>query len=115
MYKLCDCVEIIENNKEHVILKVKNNKKFELACLSCFDGTEEMIQLTKGDNHTCTILKEKGHPVSWSWGQNGCSLVSNTLTTCRYLIESCITRDFKIEIYNRNKKVALLTRAMKKC
>lgn len=114
MPKLYDCVEIIENNNEHVILKVKKNKKFELTCLSCcFDGSEVMIQLTKGNNHICTIYREKGPPVSWKWGQEGYSLVSNTLTTCRYLIVNCITRDFKINI-NRNRKASLLIQSLKK-
>ena len=53
--KLCYLVDIIENNENCVILKVKDDKKLELIKLGYFDGNEEMIRLTKGKDHTCKI------------------------------------------------------------
>lgn len=60
--KLCYLVDIIENNENCVILKVKDNKNLELIKLGYFDGNEEMMRLTKGKDHTCTIFKKiKNH------------------------------------------------------
>lgn len=102
--KLCYLVDIIENNEECVILQVKENKKIDLIKLGCFDGNEELMRLTKGKNHTCTIFKTNDKPFSWEWGESGYTLVSEKTTTMGKLIEECITEDFDIYIgENKNK------------
>ena len=68
MSKLYDLVELLENNDECVILKVKDNMQMQLICLGCFNGNETMFRLTKGDNHTCTIFSNTGKSFSWQWG-----------------------------------------------
>lgn len=99
MKKLCDLVEIIENNKRYVTLKVKDDVQLQLICLSCFDGTETMFRLTKGKSHTCTIFRKGEQPFSWTWGgANDYTLVSHTICTCGYMIETCISKDLGINI-----------------
>lgn len=56
MKTLADYVEIIENNMECVILKVKPDSRMALIALGCFNGNEEMIRLTKGETQTCTLF-----------------------------------------------------------
>lgn len=102
--KLCYLVDIIENNEECVILQVKENKKLDLIKLGCFDGNEEMMRLTKGRDHTCTIFRTNDKPFSWDWGESGYTLVSEKLTAMGKLIEECITEDFDIYVgENKNK------------
>lgn len=103
--KLCYLVDIIENNEECVILKVKENKKLDLIKLGCFDGDEELMRLTKGEDHTCTIFRTNNKPFSWYWGSSGYTLVSNKLTTMGKLIEQCITEDFDIYIGEDKNKI----------
>lgn len=103
--KLCYLVDIIENNENCVILKVKDNKNLELIKLGYFDGNEEMMRLTKGKDHTCTIFKKNQEPFSWNWGASGHTLVSKDVSNMGKLIESCITEDFDIYIGENKTKV----------
>lgn len=98
MSQLYDLVELLENNDECVILKVKDNMQMQLICLGCFNGNETMFRLTKGDNHTCTIFSNTGKSFSWQWGISGHILVTDSVNKCRSLIEHCITDDFGISI-----------------
>lgn len=105
MKKLCDLVDVYENNMECVILKVKDNVKMDLLTLGCFSGNEEMFRLTKGKDHTCTVFDKSGNTFSWYWGQSGHTLVSNQLEKTGKLIQSCIEEDLSIYIGSDKKKI----------
>lgn len=96
MEKLCNLVDIECNNEVCVILKIKPDKKIKLLELGCFDGNEEYLRLTKGDDHTCTVIKKDGKSFSWDWGKNGFTLVSEKTKMLGHLIQDCITEDFDI-------------------
>ena len=96
MKKLCELVEIVENNKECVILEVTGSM-LDLIKLGCFNGDEKLIRLTKGNRHTCTVWTSDNN-YSWFWGIGGHTLVSDDMTKRGKLIEDCITRDFEIYI-----------------
>ena len=98
MKKLAEMVDLLENNNLCVILKVKDNQFANLISLGCFLGNETMFRLTKGDDHTCTIWRDNGKSVSWSWGLHGYTLVSDTLSKCGKQISNTIIKDFKIDI-----------------
>ena len=103
--KLCNLVDIIENNESCIVLKVKDNKSLDLIKLGCFNGNEELMRLTKGENHTCTIFSSNSEPFSWSWGKRGYTLVSDNISTMGKLIEECITEDFDIYIGDDKNKI----------
>ena len=109
--KLFDCVELVQNNYECVILKVKEGKEFDLICLGCFNGDETMFRLTKGGNHTCTVWKKDGKSFSWDWGDGGYTLVSDKTKKTGDLIQNCIEQDFDIYI---GKNVARRSEQVKK-
>ena len=96
--KLFDCVELVQNNYDCVILKVKEGKEFDLICLGCFDGNEKMFRLTKGGDHTCTVWNKDGKSYSWYWGESGYTLVSDNMHKRGRLIQECIEEDFGIYI-----------------
>lgn len=98
MTRLCDLVEVLENNMECVVLKVKDGVQMQLVCLGCFDGDETMFRLTKGSSHTCTMFRGGRKPVSWSWGESGHTLVCDSLWKCGHMVESCISDDFGIYV-----------------
>lgn len=97
MKKLVDLVEVEENNRECVILKVVG-EPLELMKLGCFAGDEEYIRLTKGGNHTCTIWTKGGSHYSWWWGIGGCTIVAEEMSKRGRLIQNCITQDLNISI-----------------
>lgn len=95
--KLYDCVELVANNDACVILKVKPEKTMDLICLGCFDGTETLLRLTKGETHTCTVWRgEKSF--SWHWGLGGYTLVSDNTNKKGKMIQKCIENDFHIRM-----------------
>lgn len=96
--KLCNLVDIIDNNMDCVVLKVKDDAKLDLIKLGYFSGNEDIIRLTKGKNHTCSVFNKDGTNFSWYWGSSGCTLVSDMLSKKGKLIEECITEDFDIYI-----------------
>lgn len=99
--KLYDLTELIENNNKYVLLKIKDNvSKINLIKIDGFNGCEEIIKLTKGDNHICTILAKDNKSYSWEWGTNGFTLISNGMKLKQKTIVNCIKNDFKINIEN---------------
>ena len=103
--KLCYLVDIIENNMNCVVLKVKDNKKIDLIKLGYFVGDEQLIRLTKGDDHICTIYNDDGSSFSWHWGESGCTLVTDSVSRMGNIIENCITDDFDIYIGKDDDKI----------
>ena len=96
MARLCDLVEVVENNMECVVLKVKEGVQTELVGLGCFDGDETMFRLTKGGSHSCTVFRDGKRAVSWEWGNSGYTLVCDSLYQCGNMVRSCISDDFGI-------------------
>lgn len=96
MARLADYVEIMENNTECVVLKVKSDSRTGLISLGCFSGNEEMMRLTKGRTQTCTLFNKDGSTLSWQWGRNGCTLVSDNIEKCGRIIQRCLEEDFGI-------------------
>lgn len=98
MARLADYVEIMEDNTECVVLKVRPGSRMGLIGLGCFNGDEEMVRLTKGRTQTCTVFPEGGRPYSWEWGDGGSTLVSDGLSKMSRMVQECITHDFGIRI-----------------
>ena len=95
--KLFDLTELSVNNRECVVLKVKDGCEIDLIALGCFDGDETMMRLTKGKTVTCTVFKKGGKPFSWHWGYGGYTMVSPHVEAMGRMIQNCIERDYKIK------------------
>lgn len=95
--KLKDMVELVANNDDCVVLKVKDGQDMNLISLGCFNGDETMMRLTKGKNVTCTLFRQGGKSFSWHWGIDGYTLVSDQVWRMGQLIQSCIENDFGIK------------------
>ena len=104
MSKLVDCVKIVENNEECVILEVVGSP-FDLVRLGCFNGDEKMFRLTKGGKHTCTVWLADGQHYDWFWGCGGHTLVSDQMTQRGKLIQECIEQDFEIYIGENKRNI----------
>ena len=97
MTKLKDITQLVCNNDECVVLKVDKDKEIELICLGCFNGDETMFRLTKGRDVTCTVFRNNNKKaVSWEWGYNGYTLVTDNVMKMGKLIQDCIEHDYGI-------------------
>lgn len=93
MAKLVDCVEVVSNNKNCVVLKVKENKRMDLIAIGYFSGNEEMIRMTKDkDNNSYTIWSNDGKICNW----NNRTLTSDNLNKLQKIIAKCIHHDLDI-------------------
>lgn len=97
MKKLKDMVELVENNDNCVVLKVKDGHELDLICTGCFNGNETMFRLTKGRTVTCTIYRNNGQAFSWEWGAGGFTLVTDAIKRKGTMIQNCIEKDFGIK------------------
>ena len=94
--KLKDIVDVVVNNDNCVVLKVKDGQELNLISLGYFDGDETMLRLTKGKNVTCTVFKKNGRHGSWDWGADGYTLVTDRCAKIGKIVQSCIEKDFGI-------------------
>lgn len=98
MIKLCDIVDIQENNNSSILLKVKENKKVDLISLG-FDPTLDYIYLSKGKRHTMKLINTDNKVTSFDFGDGGYTIISSNLQNQKNLILNCITDDFGITYY----------------
>lgn len=94
--RLKNFTELVANNDDCVVLKVKENHEMDLILLGVFDGDENMFRLTKGRGVTCTVWRKNGKSYSWYWG-NGYTLVSDSMRKKGELIQNCIEQDYGIK------------------
>lgn len=64
---------------EQVVLEVKELSLLEIAMNPMFDKTMEYITVTRGGNHTLTVIKNDGTKFSFEWGSSGHTLISDNL------------------------------------
>lgn len=93
MTKLVDCVDVITNNENCVVLKVKENKRMDLIAMGYFSGDEETMRMTKdNDNNSYTIWSNNGNICNW----NNRTLKADSLSKLQKIIAKCIHHDLGI-------------------
>lgn len=93
---LYEATELVSNNRDCVLIKLKKGKELELISTGYFNGDEAMLRLTKGDSVTCTVWTKDGKHYSWYWGLGGHTLVSDSMRMRGYIIRDCIQQYYKI-------------------
>ena len=96
MKNFAELVNIKVNNKECVILEVKEDAFIDLISLGCFSGNEYLIRVTKGNNHTITVWDKNKGEYSWSWGEDGYTMVCDSMTKMRNIVYDALVNDFDI-------------------
>ena len=104
--KLKDLVEIVHNDMNSIVLKIKDGSEMDLICLGYFEGDETMIRLTKGGNHTITIWGKDEKHYEWHWGSNGTMLVADSMNQKKRLIVETVVDDFHVVIEGRDNNIA---------
>lgn len=102
MNKLSKIVEILNNDEDTVILKVKDNKKIELLSIGYFNGNEDMIIVAKHnyvhEGIAFRIIYKNGHEFSFTDN----TLVSTNITAMKKIIIQTVVFDFGIPIDDYN-------------
>lgn len=104
MKRLVDCIEVIANNDECVVLKVKDNCVMDLISLGCFSGNEVMFRMTKNDDvNSFTIFSKKsGEDTLATFNWSSRDLVSENLENIARQIRRCIVADLDIYMGKHN-------------
>lgn len=102
MNKLTKIVDILNNDEDTVILKVKDNKKIDLLTIGCFGGNEDMIVIskhTKFQNEPAFRVVYKDG-TTFSFTNN--TLVSSNIKAMKQIIVQTVVFDFGIPIDDYN-------------
>ena len=95
--RLCELVELIENNKDCAVFTVKQETSpLDLVKLGGFEGHECMFRMSKDPRTTCiTVFRDGDEPYHMSYGSST-TLVTEDRRKVRDLITECVNLDFGI-------------------
>lgn len=68
---------LAENTDEMVILKNETKRPIDVAKNPWLSADDEYVTITKGRNHTLTLIKISGKTVSITFGERGYTLISD--------------------------------------
>lgn len=83
--------KIIQNTEESVILQNLVKTSLDVAMYPYVSSDIDYINITKGTDHVCTIIKADATTFSFSWGRSGHTIISNSLTILKNKIIEFIT------------------------
>lgn len=98
--------EIVEVDKNQVILKVKNDNPLNIAKFPFVNGEWAYITITRGGNHLLSTIKKDGSKgVSFYWGNTGHTLISEGLELLKANACAFIEQNDIILEYNGSKPI----------
>jgi len=98
MNKLSKIVEILNNDEDTVILKVKDNKKIELLSIGCFNGNEDMIIVSKHTNFHDGLAFRLVYKDGTTFSFTDNTLVSSNIKAMKKNIIQSVVFDFGIPV-----------------
>lgn len=82
--------EIVKVTKEMVIIKVTLEDDLAWCMHPYLDRYMQYITVTRGKNHTLSILSKNGNSCSFSWGHSGSTLICQSLKELKKSVISFI-------------------------
>jgi len=98
--KFHNLYQIVANNDECVILRLKEGCEHDLWLIPFFDGNEKDIKVLKGEGTTVTVKTLDDKVYSWSWGGRSYTLTSENVAKKGHLIKQALEIDFGIYMGN---------------
>jgi len=86
--------ELTERTPKQIILKVLAKDLLTIAQHPYLSKDMEYITVTRGENHTLTVIYTDGHTFSFHWGSSGHTLISDNLkrlqdAVCNFIETDC--------------------------
>ena len=69
--------ELVKEEPKQVIIKVNADDPLTIALFPFVSSDMAYITVTRGKNHTLTVVKKDGKTWSFNWGENGHTLISD--------------------------------------
>ena len=88
-----DVLELVHYNNDRVIVKFKELSNLEKAMNPWVLTGAEYVTITRGRDHIMTVITKDGGSWSISWGDNGCTMISDSLLRSRKEIVAFIEKD----------------------
>ena len=98
MNKLSKIVEILNNDEDTVILKVKDNKKIDLLSIGCFNGTEDMIVVSKHTNLHDGLAFRLVYKDGTTFSFTDNTLITSNIKAMKRIILDTVIYDFGIPV-----------------
>lgn len=90
--------ELVKCSDDYVILKVNAEDNFVIAMHPYVNATYDYITVTRGKNHLLTVVKKDGTTFSFSWGEDGYTVISESLKTLKAEVVNFIQSECYIPI-----------------
>ena len=87
-----DVLELVHYDNDKVVVKFKELSNLEKA-MNPWVLNYEYVTITRGKNHIMTMISKDGGSWSISWGDNGCTMISDSLLRSRKEIVAFIEKD----------------------
>lgn len=87
-----DVLELVHYDNDKVVVKFKELSNLEKA-MNPWVLNAEYVTITRGKNHIMTMISKDGGSWSISWGDNGCTMISDSLLRSRKEIVAFIEKD----------------------
>lgn len=88
--------ELVQRTNEQVVIKVNADNNLVIAMHPYVDSNYDYITVTRGKNHTLTIVNKNGSTCSFDWGDRGRTLISDGLERLKKEVVKFIEEDCKI-------------------
>ena len=75
---------LVENTNRQVVLKVNADDLLVIAKNPYINKEMAYITITKGSNHTLTVIKKDGTTFSFDWGSSGTTLINDNLNRLKW-------------------------------
>lgn len=90
--------ELVSNSREQVVLKVNAKDPLTVALNPYVESDYEYITVTKGPNHTMSVINNEGKRWSIEWGERGHTLIgTNTERLKQEVLKYIGSLDISIE------------------
>lgn len=86
-------LELVSVDNEKVVIKVNAKDPLTVAMNPEFSSDMAYITVTRGNNHTLTVIKEDGKTWSINWGNSGTTLCSDGVNKMKWRVVDFIQKE----------------------
>ena len=85
--------ELVKYDNQKAILEVKEVSNLTIAEFPFISSKMDYITVTRGRNHVMTVINRDGSTWSVNWGENGCTMCSDSVNALKWAVVDFFQKD----------------------